>query len=122
MGVVYHTHYLDHFEAARTEALRALGVAYRDLEDEGVFLPVVEATLRYRRPARYDDELAVEVRFPEPPATRVVTAYAIRRVEPDGTLAEPPLVTGRVTLCFVDGDTGRPTDPPDAVDAAFAQV
>jgi acyl-CoA thioester hydrolase len=148
MGVVYHTHYLDYFEAARTEALRALGVAYRDLEDAGIFLPVVDVQVRYRRPAQYDDLLAVEVTFPEPPSTRVRTTYAVRRLtaddrtdngaSADGASADgakargaeadaeaaqaAPIVTGEVTLCFVDGATRRPTAPPEVVQEAFAQV
>ena len=114
MGVVYHAHYLDYFEAARTEALRAWGLPYKALEDEGIQMPVVEASLTYRRPARYDDLLEVEVGFPEPAGARVVTTYAVRR------RGEPAvLVEGRVTLCFLDTARGRPVACPPAVRAAF---
>ncbi|HVU44949.1 MAG TPA: thioesterase family protein [Terracidiphilus sp.] len=63
MGIVYYANYLVWFEIGRVEVLRTLGLAYRDLEVEhGCILPVVEATCRYRAPARYDDEILIETR------------------------------------------------------------
>jgi acyl-CoA thioester hydrolase len=59
MGVVYYANYFVWFEVARAELLRALGWSYRELEADGVFLPVTEAHCEYRRPARYDDEIAI---------------------------------------------------------------
>jgi acyl-CoA thioester hydrolase len=60
MGVVYYANYLRYFEAGRNEYLRACGLIYRDFERQhGVFLPVVEAQVAYKAPARYDDLLAV---------------------------------------------------------------
>jgi acyl-CoA thioester hydrolase len=64
MGVVYYGNYLRFFEAARNEWLRAKGARWRDIEAEhGVYLPVVEAKLSYKRPARYDDIITVETRL-----------------------------------------------------------
>ena len=132
MGVVYHTHYLDYFEAARTEALRETGVTYRELEDSGIMMPVVDLSVKYRRPAHYDDLLAVECYFPEPPDTRLLTTYEVRRADAadesgsengagSGAGETRPLVTGSVTLCFVDKDTGRPTQAPEAVRKLLAE-
>lgn len=60
-NVVHHSTYLRYLESARVEWLRARGVAYKALElDEEYGLPVVEASLRYRRPAHFDDELVIE--------------------------------------------------------------
>lgn len=59
MGVAYHANYFVWFEVARTDWLRAFGVTYRELEAEGLFLPVIEASCQYRAPARYDDELQI---------------------------------------------------------------
>lgn len=117
MGVVYHTHYLDYFEAARTEALRDLGLAYRQLEADGIIMPVVEASIRYRRPARYDDLLAIETRFEGVPQTRVPIDYKVRR---DGEA--PLLAEGRVTLCFLDAARRRPIAAPPKVREAFGQA
>jgi acyl-CoA thioester hydrolase len=114
MGVVYHTHYLDYFEAGRTEALRDLGLPYRSLEEEGVIMPVVEANVRYRGPARYDDLLVVEVTFEEAPSVRVPIEYTVHRRDEDEVL-----VTGHTTLCFMDADRRRPISAPASVTEAF---
>jgi acyl-CoA thioester hydrolase len=117
MGVVYHTHYLDYFEAGRTEALRDLGVRYRDLEENGIIMPVVEANVRYRAPAHYDDVIVVEVAFEEMPSVRVPIEYTVHRDGEDETLAE-----GHTTLCFMDAEERHPISMPDAVRSAFSDV
>jgi acyl-CoA thioester hydrolase len=61
MGIVYYANYLVWFEIGRVELLRALGLTYNQLEIEHqCILPVIEATCRYRAPARYDDEIVIE--------------------------------------------------------------
>jgi len=117
MGVVYHTHYLDYFEAARTEALRHRGVRYRDLEAEGIIMPVVEVAVRYRGPAHYDEVLVVEVAFETMPDVRVPIDYTVHREGEDETLAE-----GHTTLCFMDAERRRPIRAPEAVRTAFEDV
>jgi acyl-CoA thioester hydrolase len=63
MGIVYYANYLVWFELGRVELLRSLGLAYSQLEKEHeCILPVIEATCRYRSPARYDDEILIETR------------------------------------------------------------
>jgi acyl-CoA thioester hydrolase len=115
MGVVYHTHYLDWFEAARTEALRARGLAYKSLEDAGILMMVTDATLRYHRPARYDDVVEVETTFAETDGPRIPIDYAVRRQG-----APRVLVSGRVVLCCVSRATMRPMPLPDAVRALLS--
>ena len=117
MGVVYHTHYLDYFEAARTEALREMGFAYKQLEDGGVIMPVIDLSARYLRPAYYDDVLEITVTFDEVPRVRVPLSYTVRRA---GEAAV--LVTGHVTLCFFDRERGRPVALPPPVRAVFERV
>jgi acyl-CoA thioester hydrolase len=66
MGVVYYANYLRFFEAARNEFIRAKGLRYRDFEREfKLVLPVVEAAVQYKRPARYDDLLTIEIALTE---------------------------------------------------------
>lgn len=61
MGVVYYANYLVWFEVGRVEFMRSLGFDYKQMEvEDGCILPVVEATCRYKAPARYDDEILIE--------------------------------------------------------------
>ncbi|MDL2285232.1 acyl-CoA thioesterase [Desulfovibrio sp. OttesenSCG-928-F07] len=55
MGVVYHAEYLHFFERSRNEFIRNTGISYREVEEKGVYVPVREASCRYRRPVKYDD-------------------------------------------------------------------
>ena len=115
MGVVYHTHVLDWFEAARTEALREAGLPYKALEDSGIIMPVVEATVRYHASVLYDDLIEIEAVFPEAPRVKVPIDYAVRRAGEDHVL-----MSGRVTLCFVDPERGRPVSAPESIQRIFA--
>ena len=117
MGIVYHTHYLDYFEAARTEALRAMGLAYKTVEEQGLFMPVIDLALEYKRPAYYDDLLEINTCFDVVPRVRVPIGYEVRRVdEPD------LLVKGHVTLCFFDRERGQPIGAPAAIRALFERA
>ncbi len=113
MGVVHHSVYPVWFEVARTTLSRAVGVPYREWEDRGILLMVGQLTCRYRRPARYDDEITVWVRVSETASRRVVFEY---RVEgPAGDV----LVEGETRHVAVDRTTGRPTVIPDDLRAAL---
>jgi len=59
---VYHSHYLDMLEAARGELMRSLGSTVREWQERDVIFPIVEARLKFKSPARYDDLLTIEVR------------------------------------------------------------
>ena len=61
MGVAHHANYLVWFEAARSEFCRVCGVDYGNLEKQGLFLPIVEAECIYKSPARYDEDIIIEV-------------------------------------------------------------
>ena len=118
MGVVYHTHYIDYFEAARTEWLRAAGLPYKTLQDQGTILPVIEVNVRYARPARYDDLLTIEVSCAdEIPGPRIRIDYNVFRAD-----TPKALVTGHVTLCFVDERSGRPVAAPPIFQEALARL
>jgi len=86
MSVVYHANYLVWFEVGRVELIRQMGLDYRDMErDEGCLIAVVEATARYKSPARYDDELTVRTRLTSVRGSIIRFAYSIVR-DADGTL------------------------------------
>ena len=96
MGVVYYANYLRFFEAARNEFIRAKGLRYRDFEAEHrLLLPVVEAHVSYRTPARYDDLLSVEISLAE--ARRASARFEYRIVR-DGEV----VATGHTVHACVD--------------------
>lgn len=98
MGVVYYANYLRWFEAGRTEFLRAKGLSYGDFEArERLALPVAEAGVTYRMPARYDDLVAVETSLVEARRASARFEYAVRR---GGDL----LATGFTVHACVDGE------------------
>ncbi len=81
-GVMYYGNYLRLFEIGRTELLRAQGLNYREIEEkEGLILPVVEVSVRYKAPARYDDLLEIETRLSEVKPHRLRFDYQIYRAE-----------------------------------------
>ena len=86
MGVVYYGNYLSWFEVARTEYMRRLGHTYAQLEVEGFFLPVIEASCRYKKPAHYDDELALYVLI-SVDGLKFRFDYEVRRVDNGELLA-----------------------------------
>lgn len=110
MGVVHHTVYPIWFEMGRTELLRSSGRSYRDFEAEGVFLAVVSLTVKYRRPARYDDLVTLVTVLDEVGGVKIEHSY---RLERDGET----LVTGATTLACLDR-SGRACPLPDSLRAA----
>ncbi len=107
MGVVYYANYLRFFEAGRNEFIRAKGMRYRDFEERHrLLLPVVEAGVSYRQPARYDDLVAVETSITE--VRRASARFGYRLVRDDGVL----LATGHTVHACVDVD-GRPRRMPE---------
>jgi acyl-CoA thioester hydrolase len=103
MGIVYYANYLVWFELGRVELLRSLGLAYSQLETEHeCILPVVEATCRYRAPARYDDEILIETRPSMLRGSVMKFAYRILRKSTDGE--EPKLLAEGETVHVVCDD------------------
>ena len=112
MGVVYHGSYIPWLEVGRTQLLKELGLPYRQLEESGFRLPVLEVALKYLRPARYDDLVTIVTRLNERPLLRIRLEYEVRR-------GEELLATGYSVHAFIDLQ-GRPVRPPAAVVALFA--
>ncbi|MBQ9447686.1 MAG: acyl-CoA thioesterase [Victivallales bacterium] len=112
MGVVYYANYFMLFERARTELLRQNGLSYRQIEEQGFMLPVLDAHAKYHRPARYDDLLDVTARIVDFDGLKLKTVCEVKR---DGVL----LVDGDVTLVFLNAKTGRPSRPPENIRQIF---
>jgi acyl-CoA thioester hydrolase len=106
MGWVYYANYYLFFEVARSDLIRKLWKSYRQMEDEGLKLPVTESYCKYLKGARYDDEIDVYCRISFPSPFRMRFDYEIKSID------EATLVIGYTQHCFVD-ELGRPIKIPD---------
>jgi len=111
MGVVYYANYFVWFEVGRADLLRDAGWSYREMEAEGLSLPVIEAHCDYRQPARYDDELEVRTIGSLVSPVRVQFTYEIVRPGDCAVVA-----TGHTVHATLDR-TGRPRRLPERVRA-----
>ena len=109
MGVVYYANYFRYFEFSRSEYLRARGGDYTQLEQSGFGLPVVTAHCDYKRPAKYDDLIVIDVHLAELKRASLRFEYEVRR-EADGQV----LATGHTVHACI-GRTGKPTGLPEAL-------
>jgi len=114
MGVVWHGNYLRWFEMARTELMRPTALPYPALVGRGIHLPVIEALVRYRKPARYDDLLIVRIVRIHARGVRLRIDY---RIECDAA----PIVDGHTEHAFTDS-SGRVIRPPRDVQEIFARL
>jgi acyl-CoA thioester hydrolase len=97
MGALHHSRFWVYFEMGRTELLRAQGIAYRDLEAEGVLFVVAKCAARFHAPARYDDQLTLTTSITRTGAARIDHAYDLVRPA-DGVR----IATAETTLACVD--------------------
>ena len=109
MGVVYYANYYVWFEVGRTDLLRSAGGSYRDMERDGLQLPVIESHCEYRQPAKYDDELELRTTGSIVSPVRVKFSYELVRPADNATLA-----VGHTIHAALDGG-GRPRRLPDSV-------
>lgn len=114
MGVVYHANYFVWMEIGRIEYCRAIGIRYKDMEEQdGILLAVGEVQCRYALPARYDDEVIIETSIARAHARMAVFAYRLIRAE-DGKI----LATGETKHVFC-GPGMQPKKLPPKYFAAF---
>lgn len=113
MGYVYYGNYAEYFEVARVEALRNLGFSYRKLEDEGIMLPVLDYSVKYLKPAFYDDELTIKVTIKELPVARLKFSYEIYNEKDELT------TVADTTLVFINRAANRPCPAPDDFKSAL---
>jgi acyl-CoA thioester hydrolase len=104
MGLLHHANYFVYFEMGRTELLRQKGLSYRDIEDAGHLLVIVDLGCKFKKPAYYDDLLTLRTTVTRVTYVKIVHAYHVFR---DGQL----LAEGHSTLACVDRD-GRPQALP----------
>jgi acyl-CoA thioester hydrolase len=114
MGVVYYAHYLVWFEIGRTDWLRETGWTYREMEAQGLMLPVLESHCQYKMGARYDDEIEIRTRARLLSPVRIAFDYELAR-RPDGAA----VAAGQTVHVTLDS-SGRPTRLPARVKELFA--
>ena len=107
MQFMHHARYLEYFEVARTEMLRRFGLPYSEVEKNGFQLPLVEAGLKYKQPAFYDDLLEIEASVKELFSPKVHIYYSVRR-KGDGNL----LVEGFTQHAFISVESKKAVRPP----------
>ena len=114
MGVVYYANYLVWFEVGRTEWLRSTGWSYREMEHDGISLPVIDVQCEYLQPARYDDEIEIRTRAAILTPVRIRFDYEVVRAADDVVTA-----VGHTVHAALDPN-GRPCRLPERVRELFA--
>lgn len=109
MGVVYHGNYAQYLEMGRVEWLRALGITYRSMEENGIMLPVISLQMRFKQSALYDDLLTVETRLVKTPSVKIEFDYTIKNED------DIVLVEANTVLAFMDKKNKRPIRCPDYI-------
>lgn len=95
MGVVHHANYINWFEMARTEMMRHDGIAYKEMEQLGLLLPVLDIQVEYRSPAYYDDVVAIATKITSFSVARLQFSYEIRRTDTGNESTNKLLATGQ---------------------------
>ncbi len=110
MDIVYYGNYAQYFEVGRAESIRELGFTYKKMEEMGIRMPVVAMEARFLRPAHYDDLITIKTILKELPTDHSISFYNEVYNEQNKLLT-----TGKVTLYFIDSNTGKRTQMPTAL-------
>ncbi|MFP4065333.1 MAG: thioesterase family protein [Bacteroidales bacterium] len=95
------------YEVARAEAMRRMGMTYKEMEERGVVMPIADMHIKYIRPAHYDNLLTIQTHVPELPRSRMHFDYEI--FNENGKLINK----GYTVLAFIKKETGRPCAAPE---------
>jgi len=109
MGVVYHGNYAQYFEVGRLEWLRALDISYKKMEEDGVILPVVSLSIKYKKSACYDDVIKVKTQLVKRPTASIEFEYKITNETGE------VLATGNTILAFINRASNRPMRCPEYI-------
>ncbi len=106
MKYVYYGNYAQYFEMGRVEWLRNLGVTYKNMEEQGIMLPVTNLNINYLKPAKYDDLLTIKTTLIKKPTAKIEFEFEIYNE------TEELLTKGYTALVFIDIEKNRPTRAP----------
>lgn len=109
MGYVYYGNYATYFEVARVEFLRSRGISYKELEEAGIMLPVLNLEVKYHKPAKYDDLLTIKTKVVKTPSITIEFHFKIYNEQ------DVLLTTGFTSLVFIDMKRNRPTRAPQII-------
>jgi len=109
MGYCYYGNYAQFFEIGRVETLRSLGVSYKELEDKGIMLPVLEYNVKYIKPSFYDDVITIRTYIKKLPVAKIEFEYEL--YNQNNVL----LTTAHTTLVFIQKNTMKPCQAPAEV-------
>ena len=109
MGIVYHGNYAQYFEIGRTEWLRNLGITYKQMEEEGIKLPVISLVVNFKKSVCYDDVIKVKTTLKKMPTASIEFDYEIENEK--GEI----VTTGNTILAFIDIVRNRPTRCPQHI-------
>lgn len=109
MEYVYYGRYAEYFEIARVEALRSLGITYRELEDSGILLPVLEYHVKFFKPVYYDELITVKTIIPVLPAARIHFEYETFNND------NIKVNSAATSLVFIRKDTKKPCSAPESL-------
>jgi acyl-CoA thioester hydrolase len=115
MSYAYYGIYAQYFEVGRVELLRSLGVSYKEIEEMGYALPVVNFNVKYKKPAYYDDELTIKTTIKELPSAKITFYYETYNENKD------LLNIAEVVLVFVNKESGKPCFAPDDIMSRFKE-
>lgn len=113
MGYVYYGNYAQYYEVGRVEAMRSLGFSYKEMEERGILMPVINLNVNYKKPALYDDEVRIVTMVKTLPNVRITFEYECYNQ------LDELINTGSVTLVFIDKLKNKLTMPPDWFMNAF---
>jgi acyl-CoA thioester hydrolase len=115
MGYAYYGIYAQYYEVGRVETMRMIGLSYKEVEERGILMPVIDFSITYRKPAYYDDELTITTMISQMPhGPRLPFEYEC--FNPAGELIN----SGKVTLVCVDKSSNRMCRIPPWFEAAMA--
>lgn len=106
MGYMYYGNYAEFFEVGRVEMLRSVGLTYSGMEASGIMMPVLEMKCKYLKPARYDEEITVNVIMDKMPGVKIHFRYDLFNER------DELIHVGETLLAFINMKTNRPCLPP----------
>jgi acyl-CoA thioester hydrolase len=116
MGYVYYGNYAEYFEVARVEALRELGISYKKIEETGILLPVHTYSVKFLKPAYYDDLILIKTQILRISGTRIFFGFETYNEQKE------LINTAEVSLVFIDSVSNRPCAPPEKIGNFFSSL